>query len=178
MYHLLSAAELRYGGSERMGRKTCPSLDNLHISRDQLRLEVKLDRTGSTYVCMHNVSWVACDSGFPIDSMLAACAAGTSCCRLPSDSSAVWINYAKFARRTSTTHFIYFIAEWQEQHAHRERQTGKACPCLIDVAYKNSSRGRHRGALRSTRTLRFQACRVHACGRAAGTTDADGYVIQ
>jgi hypothetical protein len=58
------AVELRYAGPskdtgiEKIGRKTNTSLDNLHISREQLFFKLQVDRSGQLLTTMYNVSFL------------------------------------------------------------------------------------------------------------------------
>lgn len=56
LFPRLRAVELRYGGVERLGRKNNQSLDNLHISREQLHFFLKVDIGGKLLAYVHNVS--------------------------------------------------------------------------------------------------------------------------
>lgn len=51
-----SAVELPVGIRTIVGRKAFPSLNNLHISRDQVVFELKPDAEGKLLVSMANVS--------------------------------------------------------------------------------------------------------------------------
>ncbi len=50
------AVELPVGRQVRIGRRSHPSLNNLHISRDQAMFELKQDEEGKILICVTNVS--------------------------------------------------------------------------------------------------------------------------
>jgi hypothetical protein len=53
---LSAPVELPIGVRVPVGRRSSPTLNNLHISREQAVFEVKVDAAGRMLICMTNVS--------------------------------------------------------------------------------------------------------------------------
>jgi hypothetical protein len=51
----LMPMEVPMGVKVSLGRRTAPHLNNLHISRDQVLIELKPDSSGRILICMTNV---------------------------------------------------------------------------------------------------------------------------
>ena len=49
------ALELTLGAKVIAGRRSSPTLNSLHISREQVKFEMKLEATGKTLITMENV---------------------------------------------------------------------------------------------------------------------------